>query len=540
MLTRFVFGAAASAAIFTARAADGAPPSSVPSRLREPGVAVPDGARRADARRAAIALYTDGGDDFDGPGLRDALQSALGVAVSEGKNDTTEDLATVVVRRRARGDVTIVFVRPDGREVERTLELPRDRALATETIALAAGNLVRDEAAELVAALTPPPVPAAESPVAEAPPPDAVPSAPSPPATRRASCKDGQHVFFGADFAPYAGTSSVYPARRRTLSFNFIAGYALGLNGFELGVGANIESAFMCGAQIAAGANVVLGDVHGVQLATSNVALGDVDGAQLSVVNFAGGAVDGAQIGTVSVAGGHLDGAQIGVVNLLKGAANGNQTGVVNMAGGGADGAQIGVVNLTTGNVDGAQIGTTNIATGEVRGTQIGVFNYADVSDYPVGVVSVVRKGRTSVDGWVTESGIAMAGARHGGRVIHNVYGVGFRGPTPSGWSFALGLGARAELAPKLHVDFEAIAYWVQRREPFVEDAQIASLGASFGYALTPVFGLFAAPTFNTMFTPHPKLAEVGPPWGTALLHEGDTLTIRAWPGATLGIRASL
>ncbi len=55
------------------------------------------------------------------------------------------------------GSVTIVFVRPDGREVARTLDLPTYRRLATETIALAAGNLVRDEASMLLAELTPPP-----------------------------------------------------------------------------------------------------------------------------------------------------------------------------------------------------------------------------------------------------------------------------------------------------------------------------------------------------------------------------------------------
>jgi hypothetical protein len=170
----------------------------------------------------------------------------------------------------------------------------------------------------------------------------------------------------------------------------------------------------------------------------------------------------------------------------------------------------------------------------------VGVVNYADVSDYPVGVVSVVRHGRTSVDGWVTESGVGMAGVRHGGRVIHNVYGVGFHGPAPAAWSFALGLGVRAELAPKLHVDFETIAYWLQRSRPFSEDAQIASVGASFAYALSPLFGIFGGPTFNVLVTPNKDFSDVGPVWGSALLHESSTVTVRAWPGAALGIRASL
>jgi len=520
MLARLFFCAAAGAAFFTASAAEGAPPR--------------------DPQRAGIALRADGWSYTEGQGLRVALENTLGVAVSEPKSEKSEELATVVVRRHASGNVTIVFVRPDGREVERTLDLPADRALATETIALAAGNLVRDEAAELVAALTLPAPPAETGTPSDGAPSAEVASAPPLPTTRRVSCTDAEPIFFGADFAPYAGTSSKYADRRRTLSFNFVAGYTRGLRGFELGVGANIESAFMCGVQIAAGANVVLGDVHGVQLAIADVALGTVQGVQLGVVTRAKGDIEGAQVSTVAMGGGSLVGAQVGLVNVLGGSVTGNQSGVVNVAAADVHGAQLGVVNVASGNVEGVQIGTTNVATGEVRGTQVGVVNYADVSDYPVGVVSVVRHGRTSVDGWATESGIAMAGVRHGGRVIHNVYGVGFRGTAPSGWSFALGLGARLPLLPKLHVDFETIAYWVQRREPFVQDAQVASVGASFGYALTPVFGLFAAPTYNVLITPDKELAEVGPPWGSTLLYEGGTVTVRAWPGATLGIRASL
>ncbi|HMI86750.1 MAG TPA: hypothetical protein VK550_21805 [Polyangiaceae bacterium] len=489
---------------------------------------------------SGIALRTDGGEDLDEPGLRLALQNTLGVSINEPRADRSEPLATVVVRRHSDGSVTIVFVRPDGREVERTLDLPSDRKLATETIALAAGNLVRDEAAELVATLTPPP---AASPEVLAPPDgptvDAA-AAPAPPTTRRVSCTDAEPIFFGADFAPYAGTSSKYPDRRRTLSFNFVGGYARGLRGFELGVGANIESAFMCGAQIAAGANVVLGDVHGVQIAVANVALGAIEGVQLGVVSVAKGDIEGAQIGAVSLGGGSLVGVQLGVVNALGGSVNGNQSGVVNLASSDVRGAQIGVVNVAHGAVDGVQVGTTNVATGEVRGAQVGVVNYADVSDYPIGVVSVVRHGRTSADGWVTESGIGMVGVRHGGRVIHNVYGVGYRAGSTTAWSFALGLGVRAELAPKLHVDFEAIAYWLQRGQPFSEDAQVSSLGASFGYALTPVFGIFAAPTLNVLVTPDKELSNVGPPWSTSLLYEDTTVTVRAWPGGALGVRASL
>jgi hypothetical protein len=455
------------------------------------------------------------------------------------------------VRRRADGNVTIVFSTPDGREVERTLDLPADRALATETIALAAGNLVRDEAAELVASLTPPPAAPPPSPEAQA---ADVGAAPPAPATGKMSCNEGEKVFFGADFFPGVGTSSVHPARRRTLSFNFVAGYSRGLNGFELGVGANIESSFMCGTQIAAGANVVLGDVRGAQIAVANVSLGDVKGAQIGVANYARGNVNGLQLATVSASGGSLSGAQIGVVNLLGGQVDGNQSGVVNLAGshvhgaqigaanlanGAVSGAQVGVTNFANGAVDGAQVGVANIANGGVAGPQIGVFNYAEDSDYPVGVVSIVRHGRTSADGWITEAGTGMVGVRHGGRVLYNVYGVGYNAFEPNTWALALGLGGRVDVAERLHLNFEAIAYWMQQNAPFQQDAQVSSLGGNIAYDFTPVFGVFGGPTFNVLVTPHKELTGIAPSWSTNI-HESDTITIRGWPGAALGIRATL
>jgi hypothetical protein len=284
----------------------------------------------------------------------------------------------------------------------------------------------------------------------------------------------------------------------------------------------------------------VLGDVHGLQLAVANVSLGDISGAQIGVVDFAKGRIDGLQLATVSIAGGSLSGAQIGVANLLGGSVEGNQTAVVNLAGGEVNGAQVGVVNVANGHLDGAQVGVANIVNGDVNGTQIGVVNYADTSDYPIGVVSIVRNGRTTADAWVTETGMGMAGVRHGGRVLYNIYGVGARGFSPTAWAMALGIGGRAELAPKLHLDLEAIAYWVQQKEPFIKEAQISSLGGNIGYDISSVFGVFGGPTYNVLVTQDPDLLDVKPAWGSSSLYDSDSVQVRGWPGAAIGIRASL
>src|SRR4051812_4611754 len=108
------FCSAFSATLLAVSAAHGAPPSAPPSSSTATPAAGAGAAMSPgpDMRHAGLALRTDGWDDGDGPGLRLALENTLGIVVSEPKNDRGEEMATVVVRRRANGNVTIVFVRP--------------------------------------------------------------------------------------------------------------------------------------------------------------------------------------------------------------------------------------------------------------------------------------------------------------------------------------------------------------------------------------------------------------------------------------------
>ena len=159
------------------------------------------------------------------------------------------------------------------------INLPAEPDRAEELVALLAGNLVRDEAAELGAALKkktekpPAPAPAAK------PPPDPAPGPVAPP---RPCAREGVRTDpIGVDFLPFLGTSTfVGVGISRRFSLNILGGYTAGLEGSWRYRGlVNIESEFACGLQMAGLANLAVGPVRGAQLAGIVNLSGTLDGA---------------------------------------------------------------------------------------------------------------------------------------------------------------------------------------------------------------------------------------------------------------------
>lgn len=80
--------------------------------------------------------------------------------------------------------------------------------------------------------------------------------------------------------------------------------------------------------------------------------------------------------------------------------------------------------------VDPALVDVDHDALRRVVGEEIeklGVVNLAKDGDANIALVSFFAKGRTHVDGWATENGHLHVGVVNGGRVVHNVCGIGQR-----------------------------------------------------------------------------------------------------------------
>lgn len=399
--------------------------------------------------------------------------------------------------------VQVEFRRAEGRSLRRIIALPRGTTLEVEGIALLAANLIRNEAADLLATFSPasPPeeevsVPALEN---ELPPPVDAPAsvvedpvrALVTPASTDDPCVARGRLTVGADLLPYVGSSSFPRERRavRVFSLNVFGGIARGLQGVEVGGFLNIYSEFACGYQMGGAINLVLGPMKGIQW---------------SPYNFARTLVGG----------------QLGVFNVTRK----------------LEGAQIGVANLVLGDVDGTQGGVVNVAR-DVRGAQVGIINVARSTDASIGLFSFLLRGRTHLDAWGTEAGIVAAGAVHGSSVVHNVYGVGFRsGPRGEGLALLLGIGVRLVDFTRLSIDLDGIAAWLFPPGLGDPPSSLYQFRVPFTVRFTRGFGVFLGPSYQFLYT-RDEL-EGGPLRSlTSTVRERDRHRTLAWPGLTLGIR---
>jgi hypothetical protein len=251
------------------------------------------------------------------------------------------------------------------------------------------------------------------------------------------------------------------------------------------------------------------------------------------------GPVRGAQFAPFDVATGDMQGVQVGAGNLAADSLAGAQLGSVNLTAGPLMGAQLGAINLAMSSVQGTQMGAINVALGEVKGVQIGAINYADRAAAPIGAISIVRHGRTSLEASGTESGLMAAMVRHGGTVVHNIYGVGLRVGGEAMWSFALGIGAHVPIAPRLDLDIDLVYHALQKGRLFSSEAHLTAFQPTLAYTVTEPLSIFASPTFNVLVSQEGE-STLEPAWGSFRLDSSGPQVVHGWPGFTVGLRAQL
>ena len=167
------------------------------------------------------------------------------------------------------------------------------------------------------------------------------------------------------------------------VSLNIIGGHTAGVNGVEVGGVFNVNQQDARYFQTAGLFNLVGRRVEGVQVAgASNIVVREVLGMQVAGVSNRAADVTGAQL-----------------------------SGVFNVA---AD-------------VQGFQMaGIANVA-GRVRGIQLaGLVNIADSSDYPIGLVNLVKNGSRNIGVGFGEAHMALLTFRSGGRALYGLLGVGY------------------------------------------------------------------------------------------------------------------
>lgn len=527
------------------------------------------GSAKASGSSAALALSCDVSTaGMDAGALRAAIESELSVPVRLASAVATQG-THLAISATSQAAVNLRFVRADGSTIERTVDISNAGLHTNETLALVAANLMRDEAADLLDALR----------AAQAPPPTAAVAAkpaPPPPPPMPKGCEPNnlRKVKLGLDVLPYVGMSSRDTTEvERKFSFNLFGGLTGAVRGFELGGFLNLDDHSVCGLQISGIANVVNGPVQGVQFGMINwsngrvdgtqfgmvagglgslkgvqfglieIAGGDVTGAQFGLVNVGGESLTGAQFGLGNLAGTSVTGGQFGLVNLGRDTLTGVQAGLANIAASDVTGAQLGLANLSGGTTTGLQLGLANVSVGPVRGAMIGLFNTAQDADAPIGLVNVLWKGRTHVDLWATDFGLFAVGIEHGGRYLHNIYGLG--GTERKGHTVlspVFGVGGRVVQAPRWTVDLDALSHWL-----FLDDAEQDEIDAAFigtlrvpiAYRFTSEFAVFVSPALNVSWadTRDNMLSDPSLLGGEKLPRQSANWLMRIWPGFTLGVR---
>lgn len=480
----------------------------------------------------------------------------------------------------AEDHVTARFEGADGSVTQRTVVLPEGRSRVLSTVVVLAGNVARDEAAELRAELerrgagdnpldrdepaAPPeaaePEPAAVEPEEPEPAEESAPAgekapsrgAASPAESAAAGSHEKRTYFAGVDFVPMLGTSLASRDAVLHASLNVVGGLAGGVDGVQVGSVLNIVTGPVRGLQISGAVNVAR-ELRGLQIGGAANITPQVSGLQIGGAVNVSAEADGSQIGGAINLARAMNGLQIaGAMNIARQMKGFQLSGGVNLADS-VNGLQLaGGVNLAdrvsglqlggginlAGRVGGAQIGVVNVA-GRVKGAQIGVLNIAEEADFSLGVLSFVKRGRYHLDVWGAETGILTAAFKHGGRYFHSLYGVGIRpADGKARVAFTLGLGGHIPLSRRFFADIDALASSVHEADNFgANPALLSQLRAVVGLRLSDRFALFAGPSYNVSVAQSDEAAKLSL-LDSSTLAANSGIAVRGWPGVAIGMQA--
>jgi hypothetical protein len=149
--------------------------------------------------------------------------------------------------------------------------------------------------------------------------------------------------------------------------------------------------------------------------------------------------------------------------------------------------------------VNGAQLaGFINVA-GKVKGVQVaGFINTADSSDYPIGLINIVRSGEMGIGISVDESLTSLATFRSGGRRMYGVLGAGINVKTERiRYALEAGLGVHVAITKSFRINVEGTEMTLTdfRRGSYLRSTIRIMPAVKLGKNLE----LFGGPSFNTV-----------------------------------------
>ncbi|MFP2924275.1 LA_2272 family surface repeat-containing protein [Pyxidicoccus sp. 3LG] len=337
-----------------------------------------------------------------------------------------------------------------------------------------------------------------------------------------ASEVDVPTVPFNLSLVPPLSTSTLWGGSGLNhVALGGLAVRSLQLRGLGAAGGVGWVDGTMEGLQVSGIANVAGGEMLGLQVAIGgNLAYGGGTGAQVSAVfNMAEGGLSGLQLSSMgNRAAADMRGFQAAAgINLSERLA----------------GAQLGLINIS-GDVAGAQVGLINVAT-HVRGLQLGLINIADDVSVPIGILSIVRKGRFAFEVSSDDVSPLSVSIKYGSRTVYVLATEGLRIRDGSVRTMTLvGLGVHFPLgeAERYYLDVDVATRLLGDEG----EGSLNRLRAMVGLELKRRFAVFAGVSLN-LYAPYAEEKEPDvsllPQWK---LGRGPGAT-RVWPGLLLGVR---
>lgn len=219
------------------------------------------------------------------------------------------------------------------------------------------------------------------------------------------------------------------PLDTNRLSFHLLAGVSSVETGFTFAGFSNIIRNEATGTQFAAFSNHIGKKAEGLQIAGFANIYGEGKGAAFAGFgNISRGNVKGAQFAGFGNIAKDVDGAQFaGFFNKATSIKGAQLAGFMNLSSKDISCCQLaGFINKAE-NVGGSQFaGFINIAK-KVKGVQgAGFINIADSSDYPIGIINLVKNGEKGISVTTDETTSTMLSFRSGGKVLYGIIGIGY------------------------------------------------------------------------------------------------------------------
>ena len=316
-------------------------------------------------------------------------------------------------------------------------------------------------------------------------------------------------------------------------SLNVWAGYAAGVQGFELAGLGNLIRQDVQGFQGAGLANVVGRDSRGFQVAgLTNLVKQDVSGIQLAGIgNLAGGSITGMQAsGIFSFTNGNVTGSQLsGQANFAKGDVSGGQvSSLANFAGGKVKGLQLGTLVNYAGVLSGVQIGLVNIVRKYEKGATIGFIN-------------IVKGGYSKFELSGDDITLLNGGYKSGTKRLYGIVTAGID-PDKERWVYGLGFGTQIDFKGRFFGNVESTLSHVLSTERKLDGNYLLQrLYLNMGYTVFGGVQVVAGPVLNIYFEdfnndPEDTFSDIKPDnawWETS----NDNWNIYLYPGYKVAVR---